>query len=335
MHFSMIKKTKIILSAVVVTVVSGGFFFYRSHEVESTVTTVAVNRGDVAQTVSVTGKLVPKQYSDLSFLRTGHIASVSVLEGSRVIAGQEIASLNDDVLRSQHKAAMIALSIAEENEKLARRKWNSLKPEERVAKKLATEQARETVRAVGVTMKDLVLTSPFLGEVSFLTLNIGETAVAGAIVARVSEEGDIVIESQVPESDIAEIVGGMKASVTFDSLSQNDTFEATVTKIYSAATVSQGVVSYMTEFRLLSGDDRLKEGMTANIDIETAKAENALVIPFRATSREGGRSHAEVKRSDDVFEKVEIVTGIEGDDGLIEVLSGLREGDEVVVSRKK
>lgn len=331
----MTKKTKIILSAVVVSVVVGGFFLYRSRESEPTVTTVAVDRGDVAQTVSVTGKLVPKRYADLSFLRTGHIVGVSVSEGDRVVAGQEIASLDDGVLRSQHKAAMIALSIAEENEKLARRNWDGLKPEERAAKKLATEQARETVRSVGVTMDDLVLNAPFSGVVSFSKLSVGEAAVAGAIVARISEDGDLIIESQVPESDIAEIVGDMKASVTFDSLSQNDAFEATVTKIDSAATVSQGVVSYMTEFRLSSGDDRLREGMTANIDIETAKSENALVVPFRATSREGGRSYAEVKRGDDVFEKVEIVTGIEGDDGLIEVLSGLREGDEVVVSRKK
>lgn len=331
----MTKKTKIILSAVVVSAVVGGFFLYRSRESEPTVTTVAVDRGDVAQTVSVTGKLVPKRYADLSFLRTGHIVGVSVSEGDRVVAGQEIASLDDGVLRSQHKAAMIALSIAEENEKLARRNWDGLKPEERAAKKLATEQARETVRSVGVTMDDLVLNAPFSGVVSFSKLSVGEAAVAGAIVARISEDGDLIIESQVPESDIAEIVGDMKASVTFDSLSQNDTFEATVTKIDSAATVSQGVVSYMTEFRLSFGDGRLREGMTANIDIETAKSENALVVPFRATSREGGRSYAEVKRGDDVFEKVEIVTGIEGDDGLIEVLSGLREGDEVVVSRKK
>lgn len=331
----MTKKTKIILSVLTVAAVGSAIWYANRSDPEDGITTEPVRRGDVSQTVSVTGKLVPKRYADLSFLRTGHIASVSVSEGDRVKEGQEIASLDDGALRSQHKAAMIALSIAEENEKLARRNWDGLKPEERAAKKLATEQARETVRAVGVTMRDLVLSAPFSGSVSFSTLSVGETAVAGAIVARVSEEGDFIIESQVPESDIAEIVDGIKASVTFDSLSQNDTFEATVTEIDSAATVSQGVVSYMTEFRLLSGDDRLREGMTANVDIETAKAENALVVPFRATSREGGRSYAEVKRGDDVFEKVEIMTGIEGDDGLIEVLSGLEEGDEVVVSRKK
>ncbi len=329
------KRTKIALGILTVTAVGSAIWYVNRSDPEAGITTDQVRRGDVSQTVSVTGKLVPENYADLSFLRTGRVASVSVSEGDRVAAGQEIASLDEESLRSEWKAALIALSIAEENEKLARRNWDGLKPEERSAKKLATEQARETVRAVGISMKNLSLVTPIAGTVSSSDIRLGETAAVGAAVARVSGDGGLIIESQVPESDVAEVVIGMKAKVTFDSLSQSDVFEAEVTDIDDAATVSQGVVSYMARFRLSSADDRFREGMTANIDIETARAENALVIPFRAISREGTSSSVEVKRSEGVFETVGIRTGIEGDDGSVEVTSGLREGDEVVVSRKK
>lgn len=329
------KRTKVVLGVLTVAVAGSVIWYVNRSDPEAGITTDPVRRGDVSQTVSVTGKLVPEHYADLSFLRTGRVASVSVSEGDRVAAGQEIASLDEESLRSEWKAALIALSIAEENEKLARRDWDGLKPEERSAKKLATEQARESVRAIGISMKNLSLVTPIAGTVSSSDIRLGETATVGATIARVSGDGGMIIESQIPESDIAEIVIGMKAKVTFDSLSQDDIFEAEVTDIDDAATVSQGVVSYLARFRLLSVDGRFREGMTANIDIETAKAEDVLVVPFRAVSREGARTSVEVKRGEGVFETVGIRTGIEGDDGSVEVISGLREGDDVVVSRKK
>lgn len=329
------KRTKIVLGVLTVAVAGSAIWYANRSDPNEGITTDSVRRGDVSQTVSVTGKLVPENYADLSFSRTGRITGVSVSEGDRVIAGQKIASLDDESMRSEWKASLIALSIAEENEKLARRNWDGLKPEERAAKKLATEQSRESVRSVGIAMKNLSLVTPIAGTVSSSDIRLGETAAIGATVARVSGDGGLVIESQIPESDVAEIVIGMKAKITFDSLSQNDVFEAEVTDIDKAATVSQGVVSYMARFRLSSVDDRFREGMTANIDIETAKAEGALVVPFRAISREGVRSSVEVKRGEGVFEMVGIQTGIEGDDGSVEVTSGLREGDEVVISRKK
>lgn len=329
------KRTKIISSILIAVVIGGVVWYVKKDTPDGGVVTDIVRKGDVAQTVSVTGRLVPGEYADLSFSRVGRIADVLVAEGDRVSADATLAMLDEASLRSQRNAALLALSIAEENERLARRDWDALRPEERSAKKLATEQARESIRAIGATMDDLSLTSPIPGTVSFSTLRAGETAVAGVIVARVSGDGGLIIESQIPESDIAEVVIGMKARVTFDSLSQSDVFEAEVMRIDTAATVSQGVVSYRAEFRLSSDDTRLREGMTANIDIETAKEADAVVVSFRSISREGGRSYVEVKRGEGVFEKVEIMTGIEGDDGLVEVMSGLHEGDEIVVSRKK
>jgi RND family efflux transporter MFP subunit len=330
------KKKKIIWGGFAIAIAAGGWFWYSgSRDADDGVTTEPVRRGDVAQTVSVTGKLVPEHFTDLSFLRTGRIVNIAVAAGDRVIAGQEIASLDDGSLQSQWNAALIALSIAEENEKLARRNWDGLKLEERAAKKLMTEQSRESVRAIGIAMKDLVLTAPLSGTVSSSDLRVGETAIAGATIARISGDGGSIIESQIPESDIAKVVVGMRAKITFDSLSQSDLFEAEVTDIDDVATVSQGVVSYTAKFRMLSEDDRLKEGMTANIDIETSKAEGVLVVPFRAISREGGRFYAEVKRDEDAFDRVEVEIGIEGDDGSVQVKSGIREGDEIVISRKK
>lgn len=331
------KRSKKILAvaAAAILLCGSAWWYARSGDTDELVETETVRRGDVARTVSVTGRLAPTVYADLSFPRSGRVDTVSVKAGDAVKAGQVVATLESAVLRSELNAAILALSVAEENEKLARRSWKHLKPEERKAKKLATEQAREAVRSVAARIDEYDLLSPIDGVVSEPDIRPGETAIAGTPVIRVTGDADMLVEADVPESDIAPITSGMTATMTFDALTERDIFPATVVDIEDQATVSQGVVSYLVKFRIDAKDDRLREGMTANVDIETAKSGNVLMVPFRALSRERGESFVEVGLGEGRYERRKVEIGIEGDDGMTEIRSGLGEGDVVVISRKK
>jgi multidrug efflux pump subunit AcrA (membrane-fusion protein) len=160
---------------------------------------------------------------------------------------------------------------------------------------------------------------------------VGETVALGTRVARIAGSPDVRIEARVPESDIAKVAIGMKAKVTFDAFTSSEIFEAGVTEIEPSATIVQGVVSYVVRFDLAGGDERLREGMTANVDIVTARRENVLVVPFRALTKEGGKTFAEVRAADGAFRRSEVTTGLEGDDGAVEIRSGLQEGDVVSI----
>ncbi len=324
----MSRKTKIILTVVVLALVAIGLYRWQQTPAQPTYQTETVRRGTVAETVSVTGELVPTEYADLSFQKIGVVDHVYVTEGERVGAGQKIASLDRVVLQTELNQARVAAAIAVEEERLARKKSKTNEEEERAAKKLASEQARERVRSIVAQMDESIIVSPMAGVVSQADIRVGETSALGKVVARVSE-GDLIIEARVPESDIAKVVSGMTASVTFDALSTADVFEAEVAEIDRGATVVQDVVSYVVKFRLKDTDSRLKEGMTANVDIATKKRENVSVLPFRAVVKEGGKSFADVKQTDGTLKRVEVKTGLEGDDGLVEIVSGLSEGDQV------
>jgi RND family efflux transporter MFP subunit len=326
-------KSKIGIGLIILVAI-GGYFYYRSKTTPVAVPTETVKRGSVVETVSVTGELVPVEYADLSFKGLGTIDGVYVKEGDLVKEGDRIVSVDRRVLQSELNAARIAVRVAEANELLAR-KTNGTKSEAIRAKKLLSEQARESVKALVVQVNDGMLTAPIDGRVVLLDARLGETPSIGKIVARVSKSDDFVIEARIPESDIAKVRPSMHAVVTFDAFSTSEKFDAEVTDIDTAATVVQGVVSYVVKFHLSGADDRLKEEMTANIDIETAKRETALVVPFRALFKEGGITYAEVNRGENSFEKVVVTTGLEGDEGVIEILSGLREGDEVSIGAKQ
>lgn len=331
----MFTKKKIIIGIVALALI-GGFFYYRSKNAVVIVQTETVKRGDVAETVSVTGELVPNEYADLSFQNAGVVDKILISKGDAVKARQLIASLDSSVLQSDLKEARTKFFIAEQDEKFAKlrrnsvgKSWDNLKPEERAKIKLTTQEARDAVNTAFAQLKENMIYSPLDGSVSMLDMRVGEVVTLGKVVVRVAQSGDLIIEARVPESDIIKITIGMSSKITFDAFRSDEIFDAAVIEIDPASTVVQDVVSYKVKFRMEKADSRLKEGMTANIDIETAKRENVLMVPSRVLVKEGSKTFAEVKQADGTFTKIEVVTGLEGDDGTIEIKSGLKEGNEI------
>lgn len=330
----MFTKKKIIIGIIILLALIGGFFYYRGRDTGEAIQTETVKRSDVSEMISVSGELVPKEYADLSFQGTGTVGQVFAKEGDVVGAGQPIAAFDSSMLQSQLNEARVAQAIVEQNEIQARsrrdaqgKRWNTLSPEERTAIELKTQQAREAVRTIVVQINDRKILSPIDGQVSKLDVRVGEVVTIGKVIARVAKAGDFVIEARVPESDIVKVTFGMKAKITLDAFRSDEVFDAAVIAINPASTVVQDVVSYIVKFRLENTDARLKDGMTANIDIETAKRENVLTVPFRSLTKEGDTTYAEVRQSDGTFIRAAVTTGLEGDDGTIEITSGLKEGD--------
>ena len=124
--------------------------------------------------------------------------------------------------------------------------------------------------------------------------------------------------------------------MTLDALPADEKLSARVFEIEPASTVIQDVVYYKIKLKLDAQDERLKNGMSADIDIRSAEKENALVVPQRAIKIEGTEKFVEVLKDakNNITERKKIITGLEGDEGSVEVKSGLEEGDEVVTFAK-
>lgn len=325
-------KTKLWIGIIAVGLI--GFAWYWSNRPDPTlkVVTETVSRTDVSETVSVSGELVPISYADLSFQTIGQVKGVYVKENESVKANDPLAVLDRSVQVSQLAAAEGALRIAEEAEKLALRNKNDLDPEERKVKKLASEVAREDIRTLQAQMEKSVVRAPFEGRITRVDLRPGETASVGVPVFRIVREAGLIAEARVPESDIVKLSIGMVATITFDALNSSDVFQAKVVAIASSATIVQDVVSYIVTFEVSGVDERLRDGMSADIDIVTAKRDHVLAVPFRALIARGEKTFATRSRPDGATEEVQVTTGLEGDDGTVEILTGLNEGDVIVIS---
>jgi len=202
-----------------------------------------------------------------------------------------------------------------------------------LAQEAGIEQAAAGVASAEAEVAKSIIKSPIDGVITNMDAKLGEIVPASKNVISIISYGDYEVESFVPEADIAKVKIGNKASTTLDAYGSNVNFETTVIKIDPAATVIDGVPTYKVTLKFTTQDDRVKSGMTANLDILTNQKTNILILPNRVIlTRDDGKYVTILKPADkSEMQDIKITAGLRGSDGNVEIISGLNEGDKVVV----
>lgn len=184
-----------------------------------------------------------------------------------------------------------------------------------------------------------VIVSPINGVLTDVVADVGEQASAGVTFATVhADAGQFKIPVDIAESDIAKVSVGDSATVTFDAFGDDRIFAAVVGAINPAEKMIEGVVFYEATI-VLSGDEvvtDIRSGMSADVTIQTAESLNALYVSQRAVLEEGGVKYVRIPLDEKSgeFEKRTVTVGMRADDGYLEILSGVSEGEVIIVSLK-
>lgn len=305
------------------------FFVFRETALEYE--TVAVARGDVVSTIDVSATLEPKESVEAGFEVSGTAEFVAVSVGDRVSEGDVLAVLDDSILQRQIEQGITRVELAYQDEKLARRTWDEMKPEQREVKKLATELARRELSALYAQLDKYTLLSPISGTITEVNVEEGEVATVAQPIVRIVGSEDLHLSANVPESDIVELVLNQEAEFTLDALTNDEKFVTTIDSIEPEATVIQDVVYYKVEFSLKDMDPRFKSGMSADVVVEIDRKDNTLYLPRRTVRENDSGEYVEVVGSDNMLEERFVTTGLEDDEGNVEILSGVKKGELVVL----
>ncbi len=263
-------------------------------------------------------------------------AAVSSAEAGLAAAEAKLADVQDGPTDLQVStalaagdAARAALAAAQERLDEARRG-----PEAN-----AIEQARQAVRTAAIAvegaqlrLEDAQIISPFDGTVAAVNITPGEFASAAATEpAMVLLTPDaLLLEMQVGETDYPNLKIDQGGVVIFDGI-PGKPYPFKVTQIGLSPTTTQGVVTYEVKGSLvvLPDSPRPAPGMNARGQITTASKPDVLVVPPRAIRRRGTEQVVDVRRDGAVVEQV-VTTGVSDNDN-VEVLTGLADGESVVV----
>ncbi len=220
-----------------------------------------------------------------------------------------------------------ALATAEEELSLSRA---GSTPEDIGVEEALLEYALAHVKNIEAQIAKTLIRAPFSGTVIKQEATVGEIVPANSSVITLISEGHFKIDASVPEADIAKIKIGASARVTLDAYGSDTLFPAAVSLVEPGETIIDGVPTYKVSFEFEKSDERIKSGMTANIEIATLSKKGVLLLPRRTVVLKDGKETVTVLRGG-MRKSVSVTTGLKASDGTIEIVSGLEEGELVVL----
>lgn len=175
-----------------------------------------------------------------------------------------------------------------------------------------------------------ILKAPIDGVVAKVNKKVGEmVSSAEAPVELISPHYEIEVD--IPETDVAKLALNNSSTITLDAFGDDIKFAGKIISIDPASTEIQDVVYYKVKVAIDETDKQIKPGMTANVTVATALRENTLFAPSRSIlTNDKGKYVRLLKNGQSVETPVKV--GLKGDDGKTEILEGVNEGEEVILS---
>lgn len=277
----------------------------------------------------------------------GKIERITVNEGDQVVKGQVLAELDTQAIRLQLEQAEAAKAVSQANLNNARTNWERM---ERLYKeKAVSEQQYEQVKlgydsakaqlsqaeaAVNLAKHNLnvsIMKAPFSGIIASKNAEVGDvinpmmggfSPGSGGGVLTLVDFSRIKIRVEVSGADIPLIRKGQETILRVPTIPGRE-FRGTIQVVNQAA--DPQTKKFGIEVAVENPDLVLRPGTFGQIIIEVQTHENALVVPQKAILE---NTHVFVAR-DGQAAKREVVLGLQNSE-LIEILSGLEEGDMVI-----
>ncbi|MBS1714704.1 MAG: efflux RND transporter periplasmic adaptor subunit [Armatimonadetes bacterium] len=184
-------------------------------------------------------------------------------------------------------------------------------------------QAAAAVASARVSLSYAQVVAPFDGRVVQRLVDPGTMAAPGTPLLAV-EGGGFLFEAVVPERTVRSLPLGTVAMVTVDALDRPVTGRVVETAPQGDASTHTFVVKF-----LLEGSPGLKSGMFAKAAVRTGSAKG-IVVPLKATWQRDGLQFVYVV-NDEGRARLRLVTLASGPGPEVEVLTGLAEGDRIIV----
>ena len=308
-------------------------------------------RGDVVRTVEATGTVTPRNTSTgipVGAQVNGKVLKLFVDYNSTVTNGQIVALIDPLVYEATYRSAVAQLHVNQANVKVRTAAIKTCEAELALAEKsmasvaeldsavevlekakaglesakaslmsaeASVEQSEAAVKKSKADFDYCTIRSPVNGVVIARKVDEGETVVSSynaVPVLTIAEDLKVVwVEATIPEADVGNVKVGQPVTFTADAYRRR--FKGRVKQVRKAATTTNNVVTYPIIIEADNPDEMLFPGMTATLSIETARAENAVVVSaaaLRFRPKEEDRREGEVPRGRKLW--------FEGDDGKLE-----------------
>lgn len=299
------------------------------------VQTEKVEKRDITQKVTATGKIEPEFKVVITPEVTGEIVALPVKEGDRVKKGDLLIKINEKQYLADKESAEAALLASKSSLAMRKAELDRISLEyERVkglhSKNLVSDAELEiaksnyeslkaaydgakadvlrTEAALKRTIEQLYKTSiysPMEGIITSLNVELGERVLGsgftqGTNIMTVANLNNMLANVEVDENDVVLISLGDTARIKVDAFGDR-VFKGIVSEIGNSAITGgigtqDQVVNFNVKLRLIDIDPKLRPGMSCNADIETETIYQVISVPIQSVT---ARSEGEIKKDSD------------------------------------
>lgn len=254
-----------------------------------------VDRQNIKVIITATGTVEPENRLEIKPPIAGRVDKILVKEGDKVKRDQILAWMS-----STERAALLDAARAKGPKEVEY--WKDL-------------------------YRPTPIISPIDGTVILQSIEAGQTFTSSDAVFTLSNR--LTVKAEVDETDIGSIKVGQHATIILDAFSKEN-FPAEVTAIAYDATTVNNVTIYKVDVSPLKPISQMRSGMTANVNFVVLERKSVLAVPTSAINYNLKKAYVLVPDGKKKRIEPEVQIG-ESDGRYTEIISGLNEGDEVMI----
>jgi Cu(I)/Ag(I) efflux system membrane fusion protein/cobalt-zinc-cadmium efflux system membrane fusion protein len=302
------------------------------------VRTAPVVQGDISRrirTVGLIGFEEPKQYS-VNAKIAGWVEKLHVNQtGQQVEKGQplleiyspELVTAQQELILAKQNLAALSGSGFPEIADGAKRLLEASR--QRLSLWDVSDRQVARIEKSGKVRKSLTLYAPHSGIVSMKMVNQGMYIKPGAALFEISDLSNVWVYADLYENELPFVKVGQQATVTLPYAGE-ESRTAKVTYLYPYVDAKTRTVKARLEFA--NADFALRPEMYVNVEIRTDPRRDVLSVPAEAVLNSGSTQTVFVDLGEGKFAPRVVKTGVQGDDGMLEIVEGVSAGEVVVIS---
>ena len=300
-----------------------------NEEIPVPVEVAEVTTGTISSYISATANLVAEDQVKVLAEAEGRIERLQVEEGDRVAKGQVLAVLvQDEAKIAKAKVELKASNTGAALERAKRSFEEGLISSESYDKlKMDDEIARQEVAEAEWRLAKTVIRAPFTGRITERFITLGQHLHPGDELFTIADYDPLVARIYLPERDVLELEEGREVRITLAAETELS-FVGRIRQIAPVVDTATGTVKVTVE--AVQPPAGVRPGAFVSIDIVRERHATALLLPRESVIRELRTAHVFVTEDDQAVKKA-VTLGIEEGE-LVEVLTGVAEGDAVVIA---
>lgn len=343
--------TLAIIIVLVASAVTGYVLWPKSQEeivVEPT-PSIPVQKGEITVLIKGAGSIKPTSQTVVYADHEGNINQVNAKINTRVQKGQVLFTYKNkdnakDITQQTNTLKQQQSDLQDKQEQYKQLVMNNATPTELDSARLGIEKGKDDITVteteIARLQKDQAapapLLSPISGTITKMSVSPGGAVSSGAEAFTIIDYQDLSATIQVDELDVLKIHQGLKATLQLDAIPEK-TYNGKVSMIANEGAIKNGVSTFGVTIHL-DQPGEIKAGMSAQATILVEQKKNILVLPIESVIQQGNQYVVQKARvsagtqnvQPDTTTEQKVSIGIH-DDSQIEIKSGLKEGDLVVI----